>query len=335
MYSTCLFCHSSLGHNDAVEAFRVGRRLAFDAAKGRLWVVCAKCGRWNLTPLEERWEAIEQCERLFRDTRARASTEEIGLTRLRDGTDLVRIGRPLRPEFAAWRYGVALVGRRRRDIAGGVLAGVGGTVGVFGASAALAMVTPFLFPAPPLAFIAGAVAISRRQLKRVVARVPGEGGATAVVRAQHLAALRLRDPTDAGTPRVVTESDAGPAAVVGADAARLMTLACVRRNQVGATQHAVRDAVARVEELGGAEGVLRAAARAGSLARVGYIERLGLEMALHEEMERRALESELRELEHAWREAEEIAGIADDLLLPASVREFMGRHRREQEGRGE
>ncbi len=52
----------------AIEHFPVGRRLAFDAAKGRLWVVCHHCGRWNLSPLEERWEAIEECERLFRGT---------------------------------------------------------------------------------------------------------------------------------------------------------------------------------------------------------------------------------------------------------------------------
>ncbi|MDQ3950778.1 MAG: hypothetical protein M3282_10575, partial [Gemmatimonadota bacterium] len=114
MYHTCLFCHGDLGANEAVERFPVGRRLAFDAAKGRLWVVCPSCARWNLTPLEERWEAIEACERLYRGTRLRASTDNVGLARLREGLELVRIGSPLRPEFAAWRYG-AKFGRRRRD----------------------------------------------------------------------------------------------------------------------------------------------------------------------------------------------------------------------------
>jgi hypothetical protein len=47
--------------------------------------------------------------------------------------------------------------------------------------------------------------------------------------------------------------------------------------------------------------------------------RLALEMSLHEEAERRALRGELRELERAWRDAEEIAGIADELLVPESV----------------
>jgi hypothetical protein len=113
MYSTCLFCKTDLGANEAIEHFPVGRRLAFDAAKGRLWVVCRKCERWNLTPVEERWEAIEECERAYRGTKLRVATDQIGLARLSEGLELVRIGQPLRPEFAAWRYGDQF-GRRRR-----------------------------------------------------------------------------------------------------------------------------------------------------------------------------------------------------------------------------
>src|SRR6478672_1588159 len=85
VYATCLFCNGDLGRNEAIETFPVGRRLAFDAAKGRLWVVCRKCERWNLTPIEERWEAIEDCERQFRGTKLRVSTDEIGLARLKEG----------------------------------------------------------------------------------------------------------------------------------------------------------------------------------------------------------------------------------------------------------
>src|SRR5690349_6105166 len=139
MYATCLFCNRPLGANESIEHFPVGRRLAFDAAKGRLWVVCPACERWNLTPLEERWEAIEDAERLYRGTRLRAATDQIGLARLRDGTELVRIGEPLRPEFAAWRYGDQFGRRRKRQmllagagltaigavIAGGAAAGIG------------------------------------------------------------------------------------------------------------------------------------------------------------------------------------------------------------------
>ncbi len=65
----------------------------------------------------------------------------------------------------------------------------------------------------------------------------------------------------------------------------------------------------------------------------GYINKmpkttkLALEMALHEEQERRALEGELWLLERAWEEAEEVAEISDNLLLPEGADEFLHRHR--------
>src|SRR5436190_1970772 len=112
------------------EQFPVGRRLAYDAAKGRLWVVCRKCERWNLTPLEERWEAIEECERRFTSTRLRVSTDNIGLAKLSEGLELVRIGNALRPEVAAWRYGDQFGRRRTRHllITGAGIAALGGII---------------------------------------------------------------------------------------------------------------------------------------------------------------------------------------------------------------
>ena len=123
MFKTCMFCNRSLGANEVVEHFPVGRRLAFDSERGRLWVVCRKCERWNLSPLDERWEAVETCERLFSETRVRVSTENVGLARHPEGLELVRIGQPMRPEFAAWRYGDQFGRRRKRAI----LIGAGAT----------------------------------------------------------------------------------------------------------------------------------------------------------------------------------------------------------------
>ena len=54
-----------------------------------------------------------------------------------------------------------------------------------------------------------------------------------------------------------------------------------------------------------------------------------LEMAVNEETERRALEGELDLLEREWREAEELAAIADDLLLPLAVRDRIHRWKEE------
>ena len=108
IYSTCIPCQSALGENALIETLPIGRRIAFDARTGRLWVVCQQCARWNLVPFESRRESIEAGEKLYRDSMQRMSTGEIGLATTREGTELVRIGEPLRPEMAAWRYGSQL-----------------------------------------------------------------------------------------------------------------------------------------------------------------------------------------------------------------------------------
>jgi hypothetical protein len=48
---------------------------------------------------------------------------------------------------------------------------------------------------------------------------------------------------------------------------------------------------------------------------------LAFEMALHEEREQLALAGELAPLRAAWEEAEQVAAIADGLLVPAAVDE--------------
>jgi len=49
------------------------------------------------------------------------------------------------------------------------------------------------------------------------------------------------------------------------------------------------------------------------------VERLALEMAVHEESERRALEGELARLTAEWKEAEEVAAISDNLFVSPDV----------------
>lgn len=61
MFTRCIHCTEDLGTNESVEHFQVGSKLAFDSGKGRLWVICAHCARWNLTPLDERREAVGVC----------------------------------------------------------------------------------------------------------------------------------------------------------------------------------------------------------------------------------------------------------------------------------
>ena len=345
MYSTCLFCNGDLGRNEVIESFPVGRRLAFDAAKGRLWVVCRRCERWNLTPLEERWEAIEQCEREFRDTRLRVSTDEIGLARLREGLELVRIGAPQRPELAAWRYGDQFGRRRRRHyamVAGGV-----------------AIVGVVVVAGPVLGLVSGAAVNPAWQLinagrglyrARTMVRVPAPNDVVMRTRLADLGRVRLS--TDGGEIVLsVPVANVGSwwryrglhemQQLTGEDAIRAAGALLPRMNQSGGSAEQVQRAVGLLEENQSPQRLFSQAAgpaarSSGWSLRPGALKlhklpihtRLALEMASHEESERRALEGELNVLEEAWRDAEEIAGIADDMFLPASVDDELARMKR-------
>jgi hypothetical protein len=343
MYSTCLFCHTQLGANEAVEHFPVGRRLAFDAAKGRLWVVCRKCERWNLTPIEERWEAIEECERSYRETKLRVSTEQIGLARLSEGLELVRIGKPQRPEFAAWRYGDQFGRRRRKTIIQGV------------AIAAGFATIPFLGPVVGISFGGfggliynlGNVSYSVYSSRRLVARVrDGNGNLLRVEMAGARKTVVLK-PT-ASEPwglRIMHRGLANEGhrwwryqpnqpetELRGKDALRAAAQLLPPLNATGASSRQVKDAVVLATEYADPSTVFDRAARlattkrswnefgkGATLALIPKDLRLALEMASHEESERRALEGELYLLEEAWKEAEEIAGISDDMFLPEDI----------------
>jgi hypothetical protein len=65
----------------------------------------------------------------------------------------------------------------------------------------------------------------------------------------------------------------------------------------------------------------------GTIARLPGPVRLALEMSAHEDTERRALEGELAMLEAAWKEAEEVAAISDNLLVPDDVDRWLARFR--------
>jgi hypothetical protein len=345
VYTTCLFCTRPLGTNEVLERFPVGRRVAFDAEKGRLWVVCPSCERWNLTPLEERWEAIEQAEQLYRDTRLRVSTDNIGLARLPEGLELVRIGRPQRPEIAAWRYGDQFGRRRRKRIiaggvilaggalvaAGGIATGIGLAIGINGAEAAWNWA-------------------QHGHPERTVARLRNEHGRLIRVQRKHLTRTRLLAGND-GLLALDLEHADGRSQLVGARARHAAGVLFPSVNAFGGTRDDVQLAVRRLEHAGGSERYLARMAQSGDrltqvvtlerdwMGESGYDEResgllalplsarLAIEMALHEDQERRALEGELAELEQAWRDAEEIGAIADSLLLPSWIDDAMKRLR--------
>ena len=343
MFKTCMFCNNSLQTNEVVEEFPVGRRLAFDAAKGRLWVVCRRCERWNLTPLEERWEAVETCEKLFRNTGLRTSSENIGLARHPEGLELVRIGKPLRPEFAAWRYGDQFGRRRRRHIITWSAVGVAWVGGVaFTSSIALG------------GFFAGFVGMLPQGLIQVwnnskqTARFAHSDGKVRTLTRAVREATRVAPNDDEIGFRVETHlgKHLKPGSgrfladkrewYEGEDARRAMNAVLRLINFSGGGTAQVKRAVSQIEShrhpAAFMDDVLGQSAYRNSQGVPGWIHqmpkptRLALEMAVHEEDERRALESELWRLEQAWKDAEEIAAIADDLLLPKGFSHFMARH---------
>jgi hypothetical protein len=320
MYATCLYCHSHLGRNDRLPRFPVGRRIAFDAAKGRLWVVCGSCARWNLSPLEERWAAFDECERLFRATRVRVSTDNIGLVELADGLSLIRIGKPLWPEFAAWRYARRFRSRRvKTGIAAGAI--VGSAAGIALGAVALGF--------GGLAF-AGAYAAGLWVADEGPKRRPA-----AAFRVHHHLVRLTQD--DAEATRVFADGSAGEFGVSlhhsggvsllrGVEARRVLARILPVLNPLGGARDEVESAIELVDSAGSAHACVSetmewATRRGGFFAELPIETRLALEMSLQEEGERRALEQELVALERAWRDAEEIAAIADNLLLPGDVLE--------------
>lgn len=327
MYRACMFCNGSLGSNQVVEHFPVGRRLAFDAARGRLWVVCRKCERWNLTPIEERWEAIEACDRLFRGTRVRVSTDNVGLARHAEGLELVRIGEPLRPEFAAWRYGDQFGRRRKKAILYTAIgaAAIGGVV-VGGALAGISL--------------GGLANLPSLLESRPRAKLRTDDGRVLELTRWELNHSRIGASwSDDGVGfRLVISRRERPEAFEGEEARRLAGIVLPKINRRGGKKETVQAAVDEIERHGHPNAFLAAVVAPGYRFTdredvPGYVSempvatRLAIEMALHEEQERRALGGELWLLERAWKEAEEIAGISDDLLLPEGTKEFLDDNR--------
>ncbi|HSJ32132.1 MAG TPA: hypothetical protein VK933_11905 [Longimicrobiales bacterium] len=327
MYSTCIFCNSSLGRNDTIDVFPVGRRLAFDARKGRLWVVCRSCERWNLSPLEERWEAIEWCEEQYRGTRLRVSTPNVGLARLKSGLEIVRIGQPQRPEFAAWRYGDQFGQRRRRAV---LRTGAG--LGVLGAGIMGGISSGMM----TFMFMGGFSRLSRHLISgspnTIIARIPGDDGRMVEVPRRELRGVRLVS-SPAHHWQLLVPHGRTTIALHGDAAYRASSALLPAMNRFGGSKSEVREAVSQIERDGSPAAFMERAAHVPGVREPVPIAlrpasiRLAIEMAVHEDVERRALEGELASLESAWREAEEVAAIADDLLLSRRVSAALDRLR--------
>jgi hypothetical protein len=188
---------------------------------------------------------------------------------------------------------------------------------------------------------------------RVRIKLPGVDE-PAIIRRRHLNDARLVSASDVGTwqlhvahqrtadvpflrgtlrSKTSPSFDAGPRELTvlsGDDALRVAGQLMPQLNVSGARAAQVEEAVSLIEEIGDPASLFAAQAVRGHpgprsrrtpsggllISELPTHVRLALEMAAHEETERRALQGELGLLEEAWRDAEEIAAIADDMFLP-------------------
>ena len=338
MFTRCLICSTPFEKNEELEHFPLGTRIAFDPARGRLWAICRSCKRWTLAPIEDRWEALEELEKVTRDrARLLSQTDNIALLRL-GPLDIVRVGHANLTEEAWWRYGRQLLERRRsyRKIAVGTSLGVG-TLLIGGIAGGLGWMGAWmLWEHAPEGVIKGArwlrfggaawrgdrvcdrcghrfdkVEFSERQ--RLILR-PGTGTR------EDPMTLRQRCPRCRGL------GDGG-LLLQGQEAERTAQRVLAYHHFSGASEQRVRSAARLISEAGSPQDLKRIVLGGdgrslGDLRRTGAI---ALEIATHDAAEQRLLELELAEIEAHWRTEEELAGIIDGELTPLPTVETLRR----------
>lgn len=336
MFTRCLVCQSPFDENEALEHLPRGRRVAYDPEKGRLWAVCRSCRRWSLAPIEERWEALEELEKLVTDQgRLLSQTDNIAL--LRAGPlEIVRVGRANLTEESWWRYGREL--RRRREthkkltLAGSVAAGAVMAGGwATGGMSLIAMW--FLWGNAPQR-----VTEAARWLRFGSAAWRGDERCAAC--GHQFLDLKFRDR---GHVLIVPAQDTGAASVQvrcprcgehregglrlqGPVAEKTLRRVLAYHHFEGASERQVRSATRLIEEAGSPADLSRIVVRGGR--RLGDLQRTGgiaLEIAANESSEQRLLELELAELDAHWRREEELAAIVDGELTPLPVLEKLRR----------
>ncbi|UCD25305.1 MAG: hypothetical protein JSW51_05120, partial [Gemmatimonadota bacterium] len=155
---------------------------------------------------------------------------------------------------------------------------------------------------------------------------------------EHLADIRLLPRAEhAGEWKLVLPHAGGADILHGDRALQAAELIMPAINGKGGPQRMVQRAIRRLENFTDPVDYLRSAAASsilrpgGTLATLPLDMRLAIEMAVNEETERCALEGEMWLLELAWREAEEIAAIADDLTVSPEVEVKLQQMRRKRE----
>lgn len=314
MYRTCAFCNAKLDGDGGPSGLGVGRRLAFDESKGRLWVVCPRCARWNLAPLDDRLERIDALARAARDGRVSAATDQVALIRWQR-YELVRVGRPPRAELAPWRYGERLHARHRERMkvvvpAGIAIVGLAVAVNV----AAGGSLGVLVWNLPNMADAIYMSMVGNRRVLLTDQPVCERCGAAMELRARHVQFARV--VPEAGTDLAVILScprcHREGALVTGPDAAQVLRQGLTYLNANRSGRRRAAEAAGVIDGAGGSDRLLREVAGQGArLKAIRPQRRLALEIAVDEQ-------AEVQDLERQWKEAEELADIADGTLSPSA-----------------
>jgi len=326
MLTRCPFCYKSFAGNDTVEHFPVGRRVAYDPRHGRLWAVCEHCRRWSLAPIQERWEAVEELERLVRDrARLRARTDHISLLRAGD-VEIVRIGGEApRREESHWRYGQEYAGRRRRAR---LIEGIGEVLD--GITTGVVMLLGLVTAGAPLDPEPDSDKWLRWMRLRRFGRYAWAGDAACEVCGQPLPPARFEDrpalvlePTPAGRTRLRRRCRAcgvdprSGVALEGPAAEHVARRMLAYVNYTGADAATLAHAVGLLDRAGSSSTFLaQLPAQPLVLGRLPGRVSFALEIAFSDEHERELLQLDVAALALRWREEEALAAIVDGELTP-------------------
>lgn len=324
MFTHCAFCRHPFATNESLEYLRSGRKLAYDPVRGRLWQICRKCQRWTLAPIEERWEALEELEKIVTDSaRLLAQTDNVALLRSGD-LRIVRVGRAQLREEAWWRYGREFKRRRTRFhvlTAAGV--GAAATLGFSGMVAGGFGYYLLYRAAQRVPYIGRRVRFGKTAWQGHTV-CPGCGGVLTLLEFDQRENLTLWRTADglALYHRCATcheRRTEGGFMLPGSEGEYVLRRLLAYNNFAGATGDQLKSATGAILEAGSAERFAnRLAEHQVGFGQLQRTEALALEIAANEETERRLLELELAELERRWREEEEIAAIVDRELTPVS-----------------
>jgi hypothetical protein len=310
MFRSCAFCNASFDGDGGPSGLGVGRRIAFDEWRGRLWVVCPRCSRWNLTPFDDRLERIEAVARAASQGRVAASTDQVALIRW-ERYDFVRVGKPPRVELATWRYGERLRNRQRERMKVVVpltVAAIGlGIAANVAAGGGFGMVVWNIHRVADWIYLR---MMGGRKTSLVEPPICAHCGTIMRLRARHVQHARVVTDRHADIAVVVScpHCHIEGAQLIGTEATQVLRQGLAYLNLKRGGRRRAEDAAREVDHVGGPDQLVRDIARREVTLRNLRPERgLALEMAVDER-------AEVEELERQWKEAEELADIADGTL---------------------